>query len=234
MSQHIFGDTSKLAAYVHLMEFSYKSFLKYHGENEDEAEKKSLEFGAKVTESVHNKLTAYQRQPGLVWGDMNELLFGEQNEYIQATERLGIADELAQVKQVTDGIGEAIKRVNEVGLYAEIADAAGLGQAFADIADAVTVINERYQNTILPTQNRINKVVRQNQKIASEIAMERYNERDKRARSHILASNPDDLSDEERKVQTKQVIDIIKSASPELDINYEYEPVSLKEILYGE
>lgn len=234
MSNRVFGDTTRLSAYVKLLELSYKSFLRSYGEEEASAHKKSLEYGAELTETIHDKLQGYERNPQLVWSDLYEQLLGKQNEFIKDTERLGIAKELEKVKEVTDGIEISIDKINELGEFAEVANTAGLGSVFADIAQSITILNDTYLSQLRPAFNRLNRVVRQNQELAKEIAEKREEERIERKRSYIMSSDPNKLNDNDRKIFTEQSKNIIREALPKVESQYIFEPQSLRKLLYGE
>ena len=207
-SEKIFGNVSQLNSYVHIAEMIYTDLALRAGKSPDEARYEGLQHGADVIKKLGDKLDKYEREPALVWTDIMNWTFGEGNPYISAEARLEFQSQFAKIAKLGDDMTKVMNTLTKLGVYGEMFDEAGIPTVLGNFRLSISYLEDVYKDTVQPALRKIKEISDNQQLIIEEMQRQRLAEELSRKRAALMATPPNELSDQEKSEQSAQFTDL--------------------------
>jgi len=178
---------------------------------------------------IGDKLTIYERQPNQVWADIMSYTYGEKNPYLDPNREAFGSDFIGQLKGVLDKVNMMNEKLDKLGLYSADLDKLNLGSLKDDIQGVRAVWNEHYDGQIKPAFRVINGMYKEQQDHIVNMQKERNKEAVSRERSFIFSKSPEELTETEKNIQSKQFMDVLHVSLPSLSSRFDFSTLDIKD-----
>ena len=164
-----------------------------------------------------------------MYGDILYYTFGEGNKFIDKHGIYEGADVFVQLENAGIKITEWRDKLNDLRLFDTALDKVNLSIIDDRLESTLKKLDTMYQSELKPTFRVIQKIVDKQAKAIAALETELNSNQESTEKARIITSDPDDLTNEEKTLQSNTMIKILENALPGVDDKYKFKTFDIKE-----